>query len=244
MNSKELEDAYRHALAEHPNECCGLMVRTADKTVYVPCRNVADPSQIEDAFRIDPACYLRASRLGEIVAVFHSHTKRGPQPSPHDRVACDYSGLPWIICSPTMADGGMWTRLLPKPERPPLIGRPWVWEAADCYSLVRDWHVENTGLKLPDLARPESPDSDEAKAFFENNWKRLGFKAIANPAETLPGDVAMIALVSTNADHVGVILDGGMILHHLRDRPSSREIYGGWLRRRTVRIVRFSDGAT
>ena len=56
---------------ERPKECCGLIVSNKGVLTCVPAKN---DSLEKDFFRVNPRDYLQASNLGEIVAVYHSHT--------------------------------------------------------------------------------------------------------------------------------------------------------------------------
>lgn len=116
MNKANLAAIERHALAEYPHECCGLLIREARKRVYVPCRNTATtPSE---HFRLAPEDYAAAEERGEVLAVIHSHPDYPPAPSEADRVACEASGLPWHILEVRKGDDGKvrkgeWASLVP-----------------------------------------------------------------------------------------------------------------------------------
>ena len=88
------EELLRHALAEAPNEACGLLggVPGEDRVeAFVPTRN-ADASA--KTYAIGPDGFLAADRsldpLGlEVVGVMHSHTHTDPYPSPTDVTQAD-----------------------------------------------------------------------------------------------------------------------------------------------------------
>ena len=88
-------EAEDHAKQEAPKEACGLVYIGKDgQQRYLPCRNLCENP--EDHFILDPRDYLKASLLGKIVAVVHSHPD-GTQPSGADRKACKQSRMPWFI---------------------------------------------------------------------------------------------------------------------------------------------------
>ena len=63
----------KHADNDLENESCGFVVfSTEDKVnIVFPCQN---QSRHKDKhFSINPRDYIRASKLGEIIAVYHSH---------------------------------------------------------------------------------------------------------------------------------------------------------------------------
>ena len=79
----------RHALAEVPNEACGLLAgKPGADTVEVvyPCGNAAASPIV---YTLDPLDHLKADRDAEsqgleIIGVYHSHTHTEAYPSPTD----------------------------------------------------------------------------------------------------------------------------------------------------------------
>ena len=87
-----------HAQAEDPRECCGLIAVVKGRRRYFRCQNIAaTPSE---HFVLSGEDYAQVEDQGEIVAVVHSHPISNPAPSQADRVACQKSGLPWVIVNP------------------------------------------------------------------------------------------------------------------------------------------------
>jgi len=224
------------AEALDPHESCGLVIETNGRQTYWPCGNIADDPEAD--FIINPSDWRRASRAGTIVAVIHSHTTTPAAPSLADRLACNASNLPWLIIQ---ARSGEVCHLSPEGGRPPLIGRPWVWGVADCWTLARDWYGDH-GLWLPDFPRPATPRQFEAAPTFDQHWPSAGFVE-ALPGQAMPGDLLLMALRSTagQLNHCAVLLEDGLILHHIRGRLSGREPYTEWWQRQTGRILRHAD---
>lgn len=231
------KDAMAHAVAEDPAESCGLVVELEGGLAYWRCRNLAAPGLMADNFILDPADYRRASEAGRIVAVVHSHPRSSPEPSPSDITSCNTGRLPWHICSPRL---GEWAVLLPRRQELPLLGRPWVWGVSDCWSLVRDWYRIEKGILLRDFDRPPTPEEFHRRPLFDELWPEAGFVQVDQDYPK-PGDVALMAVGGRRLNHVGVLLENGTILHHLRDRLSEREIYGSDLIRATGRLVRHRE---
>ena len=214
--------ALAHAQQEDPREACGLVLVVRGRQIYRPCRNIHD--EPEEAFTIDDDDYRQAEDDGEVLAVIHSHPVTPPEPSPSDRTACEASGLPWWICNPRTA---AWAQLEPCGYKAPLLGREWTWGVQDCWTLVRDWYAEQ-GTILPDWQRPARASEFEAAPMFEGLWQEAGFEQI-NPADLEEGDAVLMAIGNARLNHVGVYVGDQMLLHHLRGRLSSRDLYGGWL---------------
>ena len=58
----------KHALEETPRECCGIIVNDVK---VMRCRNIA--AKPTDHFSLSPLDYMKASRGGNINAIYHSH---------------------------------------------------------------------------------------------------------------------------------------------------------------------------
>ncbi len=91
-----------HALAERPNEACGMIAATGERlTAFFPATNeFASPMR----FQIDSADQIRIYNeidvRGEGVAIFHSHPNTEAYPSQTDvNLAAAWPGAVWVIAS-------------------------------------------------------------------------------------------------------------------------------------------------
>ena len=84
-----------HAQAEHPNECCGLMLGVLDDTgrkivrELLPISNEREPDARRNRFLIGPTEMLRGERHArtrglDIVGIYHSHPDVPAVPSQFD----------------------------------------------------------------------------------------------------------------------------------------------------------------
>lgn len=90
-----------HALREAPNECCGLIaVRDG---VAVAVRELENIHASPFRFEIEGQAQLRAmdeieGSGAEVGAIYHSHTRSAPYPSPTDiNMAAWWPELEWLI---------------------------------------------------------------------------------------------------------------------------------------------------
>ncbi len=250
MNKSNLADIERHALAEYPRECCGLLIREGRRRVYVPCRNTAaTPSE---HFRLAPTDYAAAEERGEVLAVIHSHPDYPATPSEADRVACEASGLPWHIVQVLADDAGQprvgqWAQLAPSGYQAPLIGRAFAHGVHDCLSIILDYYRRELGIELGNYSR-EDGWWDKGGNLYLEHLPKAGFERVGDLRQ---GDVVLMQIRSPVPNHAAIYLaDGvlktepehypapGSILHHLYGRDSKRDTYGGYWDEVTVSIWR------
>ena len=220
-----------HAKAEDPREICGLIHVVKGRRRYYPCRNIA--ATPDEHFILDPADYAAAEDKGEIVAVVHSHPVTRPEPSPADRIACNNTGLPWVIVNPKTEQ---WGGCVPADFELPYVGREFVFGVVDCYSLVRDWYEREWGLKLDDFDRRDC-FWERGENLYVENYRSQGFHQV--PFEELRhGDAILMQLGANLPNHAAVYLGDQQILHHVQGRLSSRDIYGGYYVKSTAMVLR------
>lgn len=233
MTDANMQAFFDHAKSEMPRESCGVIIIQKGKERLIICKNKSlDPGQ----FVLDPADYARASMLGEVVSIVHSHVFIPPFPSEADKVACEATGIEWLICSvPTNS----WFSFAPSGFKAPLIGREWSHGILDCLSIVQDYHKENFGIEIMDFDREEEWWDHGQNIINLENWEKAGFHQV--PIEGLKKhDVLLMQVGSKVANHLGVYLGDDQLLHHLSRRLSSRDVYSGYYRKHTVKVLRYA----
>lgn len=228
----------RHAAAEFPHECCGLVVfwpKLAHAS-YVPCANL-EPALQQDRFVLDPQAWADVEDAGgEVLAIVHSHPNASAHPSMADRVMCERSGLPWLIMG---WPSGVMTRTDPTGWRAPLIGREFAHGTLDCYTLIRDYYEHELGIALPDFERadgwwetPGAPGSN----LYRDNFAAAGFHLMGGRPQA--HDVLLMRVAARVDNHAAVFVGDGTILHHLYGRLSCRDVWGDGWERHTTGVLR------
>lgn len=229
-----------HAAAEYPRECCGLLLAVGRKQVYHPCTNVAtDPTE---EFRIAPEQYAEAEDLGEVIGIVHSHPDATSRPSSCDLAMCEATGLPWHILSWPEGD----LRSVTPTGHTPLLRRPFVHGAWDCWQVCADWYQREMDLEFPAYAREDGWwEQAEGPSHYEDLYEGAGFYQVGRPQR---GDLIIMGVGRTaHPNHAGIYLGtdptlpgedvevfgpGPFLLHHLYGRPSEIIVFGGpWLDR-------------
>lgn len=102
LTREQLERIVAQALAEAPNECCGLLLGHGEVVEDVfPGRNQDASPQ---TYMMDPQDQLRAFRLmdergWDLVGIYHSHTHTEAYPSRTDVARAFYPDARYVIIS-------------------------------------------------------------------------------------------------------------------------------------------------
>lgn len=164
-----------------------------------------------ERFRVSKGDLARAYAKG-LLAVVHSHPDRENVPSEADMQGQINTGVPWGILTST-ADGTTTVRWWGGPERPPLIGRPFVHGITDCYALIRDYYWMEKDIDLPEFPR-NWMWWDDGQDLFMEGFPQAGFRKIP-PEEARPGDVWLAKIRCETINHGGILLDEGLMLHQI-----------------------------
>tara|TARA_B100000287_G_C20632714_1_gene780472 strand:- start:858 stop:1571 length:714 start_codon:yes stop_codon:yes gene_type:complete len=225
------EKALAHAKEDFPRESVGLVHIIKGREYYYPCKNIAPEG--EDHFVLDPEDYSAAEDKGEITAIIHSHPVTNHAPSPADLVACEKSGLPWHVINPQTE---LWGYCEPSGYELPYVGRPFFYGVIDCYSLIRDFYEREFNIALTDYDRKDRW-WERGESMYLDHFKDEGFNEI--PIEDIEyGCVILMHLEANVPNHGGIYINDNMVLHHVQDRLSSRDLYGGYYQKNTAKILK------
>jgi glutamate-1-semialdehyde 2,1-aminomutase len=108
LTPAEVAAIKQQAVAEYPNECCGVILTRGAERRIIPCRNVQDqmhsrdpvtfPRTARNAYYMDPLDALKLNRLVDegfaIAVIYHSHPNAGAYFSETDRAQALIRGEP------------------------------------------------------------------------------------------------------------------------------------------------------
>lgn len=230
MREKTIQAIVTHAAEVYPAECCGVVAQKSRVERYFPCRNIAENPT--EQFHLSPEDYIAAEEWGTVTGIVHSHPDATTQPSELDKAQCDAMAIPWHIVS--YPEGDLRT-VMPRGELP-LVGRAFVLGHTDCWGLVMSYFRQTHGIVLNDY-RVDYPWWESVREnLYLDNWYECGFREFSGPPQ--PGDMVIMQVSAPVANHAGILLDDGMLLHHMYGMLSQRVPYGGYWKDRTVKIVR------
>ncbi|AIU73602.1 peptidase P60 [Hafnia alvei FB1] len=230
MREKTIQAIVAHAAEVYPAECCGVVAQKSRVERYFPCRNIAENPT--EQFHLSPEDYIAAERWGTVTGIVHSHPDATTQPSELDKAQCDAMAMPWHIVS--YPEGDLRT-VMPRGELP-LVGRAFVLGHTDCWGLVMSYFRQTHGIVLNDY-RVDYPWWESGREnLYLDNWYECGFREFSGPPQS--GDMVIMQVSAPVANHAGILLDDGMLLHHMYGMLSQRVPYGGYWKDRTVKIVR------
>lgn len=216
----------------------------------MPCRNLA---QDTGQFRMSAEDWAAAEDAGRVLAVVHSHPDAPAMPSEADRAACEATGVPWVIVSVRDGDITDVRQFAPTGWKAPLLGRQFFHGILDCYTLIRDWYAREACIELPDFER-EDDWWKKGQDLYMQGFAKAGFGYIPDGAPLQAGDVVLMVVGASVANHAGIYLDKrplaeapdlhpvpNAMLHHLYGRLSERVVYGGYWQEVTRAVVRHKD---
>ncbi|WP_244890722.1 NlpC/P60 family protein [Luteibacter rhizovicinus] len=132
-----------------------------------------------------------------------------------------------VMPGPVVADTQV---IQPSGYAAPLVGRSWAHGVLDCWALCRDWYARERAIVLPDPERADNWwDDGSSDLYGDAAMQAAGFTKV-ELKDIAEGDLVLMQIRSKNLvpNHAAIYLGGGHILHHLYDRLSSRDVYGGY----------------
>lgn len=223
------------AVAAYPNEMVGAIVAEGQGVAFRQLENRhPDPRHFFDCPQAHDLLLA-----GMLRAMVHSHPDGPDAPSHEDMAGQKAMDLPWglVTSGPEAAGEPWWWGDMLEP--PPLEGRLFRHGPSgtdgkgDCGALIRDYYRLERGILIPDFPRQDRWWYGVGTDLYAEHFPTAGFRRI-DLDETAPevGDVILLQINTPRenpvANHAGIHVGHGLMLHHLENRLSRREPILGW----------------
>lgn len=236
LNEQIKLDIKKHAHAQHPKECCGLIVRSNGKIVIFPSRN--DALNTKNNFSINPFDYLRAAEFGEVFGCYHSHCGNIEVFSETDKLNSENHKITFVLYN-VKSDNFLVYE--PSGSYNRYVGREFKIGENDCFSLIRDYFKTEFKINIKDYHRAERW-FDVSSHYFDTHYAEEGFVKVSEgySEDIKKNDICLIKHFEgiKHASHAMIYLGNDFVLHHRRGSVSTIEKYIDAYKRRTMLIVR------
>lgn len=129
--------------------------------------------------------------------------------------------------------------MIPYPQYSPLLNRRYDLGFVDCFSLVRDFHLQQYEILLPNYARPSGYAEN---GLFEQILSSEEFiKKPAARENIKEGSVLAFRVASDRVNHLGIYVGNNLFIHHLHGGLSREDNLDQKWFRRLVYVVRHQD---
>lgn len=122
-----------------------------------------------------------------------------------------------------------------------LLGKEWIINKQDCFTLGRDFYKQNFDIDVPDFARPQHWNADRLD-LIKLSFAAANFTLISEPWDDLrPADVLALAIGSSNANHLAIYVGDNDLIHHRWGVNSCKELLRPFWRMSTLYVLRHPD---
>lgn len=228
-----IDEMNAHILKEYPFESCGYI----KDGIFIPVKNESPNPVTSFVFSKEVSIELDGFR---IEAIIHSHTMRSYFGDPRLPTKLDMHNqevwkVPWGIVH---CDGNTVSELLwfGPPSTKELLGRSYMCNLLDCYTIVRDYYWQKLKIVLPIYPR-EQHWVDNEPNLLDKSWEGHGFRKLEPNEVLIEHDIILFSIGSYFPNHLGVYLGEEKFLHHLLQRESNVDTLGRW-KKFITRILR------
>ena len=230
INNKEFKE---YIIECYPREACGYVVND----IFYPVDNISDNPT--DTFEISIGDISKF--IDDDYKIIHSHTMMSftsdPRTPSHQDMKsqqqCDVEfGI--VHCDGESVTDILW---FGGNDRPPLIGRTYIANVTDCFTLFRDYYKINLDIDFPSHPRPAEWQEWDPN-YISNNKALQLFKEVEQYEDIQPGDAILFRIGSGSINHIGVATSNTEFIHHLINRLSDVDDINKW-RRQIVKVLRY-----
>jgi len=225
----------KHILECYPQEGCGLLIGED----FIPLEN--EHPEPANNFSLSEKDSFKVMQAGKDAILMHSHTMDkftdDPRiPSYEDMVGQKNTGIEWGIVH---CDGENVSEALcfGKPKKDDLEGRSYITNVYDCFTLARDYYWQEYKIDFGIHPRPANWE-EWNQHYIEQNYKDVGFYQLEKGEPYKKGDIALFSIAANYINHIGVILDGDIFIHHLYNKKSCKDSLSRWHRQLT-KVLRY-----
>jgi cell wall-associated NlpC family hydrolase len=161
-------------------------------------------------FILHPFDYVTGSTLGEIKAVYHSHSNSEIF-SQKDLTQTNLHNIPFIMY------------YIPKDKFK--VTTPFKLGENDCYTPIQKFFA-NKGIKLPNYKRSEGW-KEKTPGIIEKSYKEQGFIEI-HLNELKKDDLILFKFKRDFAEHIGIYLGNNKFLHNSKEGIEKIMDYNKW----------------
>ena|ERR1017187_9178021 len=220
-------DIKKHSTEVCPEEACGLILEKDSKLFIYPCSNISCYDKTTH-FELNPIDYLKADKLGKIVAIFHSQING--RPSELDKINSWGHNIKSIIYSRTLDEFFE----VEDSKLKQYIGLEFKIGTNDCFSLIKSYYKNIFNIDISDYKREDDWFEKNPKIFSDNSEKE-GFITVR---DLQIHDIILFNFTGRGVHHMAIYLGDNIILHHKRNCYSNIEYLTKSLKDKIGFIVR------
>jgi proteasome lid subunit RPN8/RPN11 len=231
-----------HALEESPRECCGIIVNDVK---VVRCRNVAHKPM--DHFSLSPLDYMKASREGDINAIYHSHLDE-EKFSPSDIINSQTHEVNYILYN---IKNNSFSEFNPLKKKTFIHSTSFKTGISDCMTLVINYYKENFDIDLSDLnfLRMKEDWSERDPLLIQKiiELNRTNHSDLFEEIDFLETTLRKHDIISLEyikgkgVCHTAVYVGSGNIFHHPRGKHPIVEKLTESFQRRVKKVYRLKN---
>lgn len=231
INTKIKNFIKNHAIKDSPFECCGFVVEHKSNFFCIPVKNIAKDK--ENDFRISTQDFLNIKSNFNILYIYHSHPQDNFDFSNSDKISADRLQINYILYCCKNNEFKIYEANTFKNK---YIGRFYEYRKYDCFTLIRDYYLNELNQNL-DINYTESIIDIDVKQYFIDNYKNKNLRMISANEKIKENDILLIDGIRNNS-HCALYLGNNKILHQPMFSFSKIENYCNFHRRHTDLVFR------
>ncbi len=229
LTDKIKSEIKEFSLTNREEESCGVLVSIGDEVITYKSKNISFHKSKHAI--LNPLDYIRAAKLGKIIAHFHSQPCGAPSFTDylnainHNIYSIIYSikrDIFYII----------------EPKLKDYLDLDYQCGISDCYTLVREYFNKELNIKLNDYNREDNWWKNSPNLILENFKKEGGIPV--SFGDIRPNDV-IVFNVNNIPGHFSIYIGSGLILHHPFEEKSIISEISEPLKKRICMVIRHKD---